>query len=225
MGNFPLTGNKVIECNLPVGQVTTGQIAALSAVPLSPPSKKPGLIIPFYQYPNNPYSDVQCMRLINLIKTYHDIPVIVIVNAGNPGGPGTVNDGNWAAFIKLVKAAGATVLWYVDSAYGLAANRTGGIGAVFADVANWNILYAATPVQGIFFDRMAFDVTLIPLYQQFYAAVHNNSMGFVMANPGVNQLRLHRSRRRLSLTRRRRSRPPRRHLEISWAAMVTTFGI
>jgi Spherulation-specific family 4 len=182
-----LAGNEIIECVLPAGQITTGQIAALNSAPLSPGGKRPGILIPFYFYPNNPYTDAQCERLFNLLRTYHDVSVIIVVNAGNPGGPGTVNDGNWAAFIQLAQAAGATVLGYVDSAYGLAADRTGGIAAVFADIANWNILYASTPVNGIFFDRQSFDTTTQPLYQQFYAAAHNAGYTFVMSNPGVNQ--------------------------------------
>jgi hypothetical protein len=101
-------------------------------------SSSAGIMIPLYLYPANPYSDGAIQGLLALIRQYRTVPTIVIVNPDN--GPGTAWDGNYAATIRLLKAAGATVCGYVATGYGGTAKET-----VEADVAAWQKIYAADP--------------------------------------------------------------------------------
>lgn len=184
MSVFPLTGNEVVLCNPPQNTVTTGQIAALASTTASalPVSDKNGIMMPFFFYPNNPYTDATCQALLALFRQFHDVPVILVFNIGNPGGPGNVWDGNWAAAITLFRGAGCYICGYADTAFGARSPA-----AVQADIANWNAIYSATPVQGIFLDEMAFDASYIPLYQSYYAFAKAAGYGFVIGNPGTNE--------------------------------------
>jgi hypothetical protein len=145
-----------------------------------------GVIIPAYFYPNNPYTDPTYQAFLQSIRSYHKVPIMVILNPGNPGGPGTVWDGNWAAAITLLNAAGAITLGYVDTAFGARAPSD-----VLADIATWASMYGATPVQGIFFDEMPYDPGVgnanITLYSGYYNAAHAAGFTIVVANPGSDQ--------------------------------------
>lgn len=166
--------------------------------------RKNGLLIPFYYYPSGggsgAYTDTTIRRLMALIRRYHDVPVIVVLNPGN--GPSTappayVWDGIYASAIRLLKAAGATVVGYVSTAYATRAES-----AVKADVDAWNSLYADTgtaghytPVDGIFFDEMPYNTehgggavgSDVLLYQRYYDYCHNRGFSLVIGNPGTNQ--------------------------------------
>jgi hypothetical protein len=147
-----------------------------------------GLILPAYFYPNNPYTDPTCARLLGLIRQYSDVPFLVAVNPDD--GPGTVWDGNWAAWIKLLQAAGAIVLGYVSTTYAgtIAPFRTEA--QVKADVDQWLTLYSATPVNGIFLDEQTNDAVAssIALYVEYTDYCHSKSLYPVVGNPGANSV-------------------------------------
>lgn len=146
---------------------------------------QPGVLIPFYVYPNNPYTDPVVDELLDLIRRYRRVPVIVIINPSS--GPGAVEDGNYTAFIRLLQAAGAKVAGYVATGYGAVAEAT-----VKADVDAWLTLYADAPPDTIFFDEMAntvgaADVNLL-LYQRYNQYCHDRSLWPVIGNPGTDQI-------------------------------------
>jgi len=148
-------------------------------------SGRTGILIPYYIYPNNPYSDTTCARLLGLIRQYRGrVPVIVIVNPSS--GPGSVMDGNWAAFIKLCQAAGARVAGYVATGYAVTAEA-----GVKASVDTWLTLYADTPVDTIFFDEQTYDLGTnnanVALYKRYTDYCHARNLAPVICNPGVNQ--------------------------------------
>lgn len=146
---------------------------------------KTGIIVPFYVYPNNPYTDPVVARLLGLIRQYREVPVIVVINPNS--GPGTVWDGNWAALITVLKAAGACVAGYVSTVY-----ATRPSGEVFADINGWLALYGDTPISTIFFDEQPYDVTVgstdtVALYKSYTDYCHARSLFPTIGNPGTNQ--------------------------------------
>lgn len=149
-----------------------------------------GILIPYYLYPNNPYSDANATRLLGLIRQYRGrVPVIVILNPGS--GPGSVWDGNYAAFIRLIQAAGGKVAGYVSTAYAGTINPDRTEAAVKADVDTWQALYASTPIDTIFFDEQNYDVgtanAYLNLYVRYTDYCHARNLAPVIANPGTNQ--------------------------------------
>lgn len=145
-----------------------------------------GVMIPYYIYPNNPYSDATVARLLGLIRKYRDVPFIVIINPSS--GPGTVWDGNYAAFIKVLQAAGAIVCGYVSTTYAgtIAPFRTEA--QVKTDIDGWLSIYATTPVNGIFLDEMTWDAAAayVALYAEYTDYCHNRNLYPVIGNPGTN---------------------------------------
>jgi hypothetical protein len=147
-----------------------------------------GIIIPYYFYVNNPYTDVTFQGLITLLRKYHTVPVIVIVTqpgTDGTGGPGPL-DGNIAAMIRLLKACqNVTVLGYVHTSY---AARSATL--VNADVLTWLHLYSPS-VDGIFFDEMPYatgtDNANITLYKSFYDYAHGLGFAPIVGNPGSDQ--------------------------------------
>jgi hypothetical protein len=149
-----------------------------------------GILIPFYIYPNNPYSDETCTRLLGLIRQYRGrVPCLVILNPGS--GPGSAMDGNYSAFIKLIQAAGGKVAGYVSTAYAGTIDATRTEAAVKADVDTWLTLYADTPIDTIFFDEMNYDLgtnnEYVALYKRYTDYCHARNLAPVIANPGTNQ--------------------------------------
>jgi hypothetical protein len=154
-----------------------------------------GMILPFYIYPNNPWTDATVLQLCGLIRKYHMVPSLIILNPSS--GPGTVADGNYAGAIKRFKAAGATVLGYVSTAYGgpLNPGQTTDItrtqAAVQADVSAWLSLYPSPPIDGIFFDEMPYDYgtsnVLVNLYIGYTNYCHGLGLRPVVGNPGTNE--------------------------------------
>jgi hypothetical protein len=148
-------------------------------------SGQPGIIIPFYVYPNNPYTDPVVARLLGLIRQYREVPVIVVINPSS--GPGTVWDGNYAAFIRVLKAAGALVAGYVSTAYAVRSES-----AVQADINAWLTLYADTPISTCFLDEQPYDLTVgstdtVALYARYTTYCHARNLFPVIGNPGTNQ--------------------------------------
>lgn len=153
-------------------------------------SGQTGILIPYYIYPNNPYTDVTVTRLLGLIRQYRGkVPCIVVLNPGS--GPGDVMDGNYAAFIKLIQAAGGKVAGYVSTAYGGTINPDRTEAAVKADVDTWLTLYASTPVDTIFFDEQTYDLgtnnEYVALYKRYTDYCHARNLAPVICNPGTNQ--------------------------------------
>jgi hypothetical protein len=167
-----------------------GTTAAVRPI-ANPGGTNAGVMIPYYLYPNNPYSDATFARLLGLIAKYRDVPTMVILNAGTSpsgrnGGPGTVWDGNYAAAIRLLKAAGAFVAGYVSTNY---AAQT--FNQVKSDVDGWD-LYSATPIDGIFLDEFPYAVGTananVVLYQQHYAYIRDTkNYAFCVGNPGADE--------------------------------------
>lgn len=147
-----------------------------------------GVIIPYYFYTNNPYSDPTFTGLVALIRQYHSVPTIVVLNqsgtTGN-GGPGPY-DGNIDAAIRLLQAAGAIALGYVDSGLGTRAAL-----AVQSDVVTWTTLYGDNPPYGIFFDNAPYNPgtnnSAVLLYQSYYQYAYAQGYTAVAVNPGSNQ--------------------------------------
>lgn len=146
-----------------------------------------GLLIPFYIYPNNPYTDATVQRLIGLMKQYHSVPVLVAINPSD--GPGTVVDGNYSALIEVLHGAGGKVLGYVKTGFGTRLEAD-----VNADIDLWNTLYAATPVDGIFLDEMPWDTgpsnvgtAYVDLYKRYTDYAHAIGFATTVGNPGTNQ--------------------------------------
>lgn len=146
-----------------------------------------GVMVPFYRYPNNPYTDPTCLAFFDLLRRYHDVPVIVVANPAS--GPGTVKDLNWSAFIRVAQACGATVLGYVSTGY-----AARGEAAVKADIDAWGTLYNDVRLDGIFLDEQTFETgpggtgdSYVQLYKRY--ADHARAKGYnpVVANPGVPQ--------------------------------------
>lgn len=163
------------------GSATSGRfVTGYSATILT--DDRTGLLIPGYVYPNNPYSDAAFLNLLDIMRRYHDVPVIYVINPGS--GPGTVLDGNYAAAIRVLRGAGAAVIGYVSTVY---AGRDPAL--VRADVDTWVSMYADTPVDGIFFDEMPWDLgtgnSNITLYQSYCSYVHGKGLQIVVGNPGT----------------------------------------
>lgn len=164
-----------------VGGRTVGSALADSWLPPG----QTGIMIPYYFYPNNPYSDATVAQLLGLIRQYRgQVPVIVIINAGN--GPGVVTDGNYTAFIRVLQAAGAKVAGYVSTDYGARAES-----AVQADVDLWLTLYPNPKIDTIFYDEQTYDLGVgnanVLLYERYTSYCHARGLAPVIANPGTNQ--------------------------------------
>ena len=170
-------------------------------------STKTGIIVPAYFYPGNirvlaDVSDgaVASRTLLDLLRQYHDVPAIIIVNqsgATGTGGPGPAADGNIEAAIQLYRATGAMVCGYVDTTYGARAEAD-----VIAEIALWRSLYPAAPVDGVFFDQMMYppgntsdggatytDLVNVEKYVRYYDAAHAAGMSLVIGNPGSDERR------------------------------------
>lgn len=145
---------------------------------------QPGVIVPFYKYPNDPYADATVLSLLDTIRRYRRTPCIVIVNPSS--GPGAVEDGNYTALIRLLQAAGAKVAGYVSTNYAARAEAD-----VKADVDAWLTLYADAPPDTIFFDEQSYalgtDNANVNLYKRYTDYCHDRDLWPVIANPGVLQ--------------------------------------
>lgn len=163
-----------------------------------------GIMVPFYVYPGNmrdltDVSDgaVAARRLVSLIRQYHDVPVIVVVNQAGPsgtGGPGPY-DGNIEALIVLLRAAGAQVCGYVDTTYGARDDAD-----VLSEIALWRSLYPNALCDGIFFDQMQYapgntsdggvtydDNVNVEKYASYYTACKAAGYSLVIGNPGGDE--------------------------------------
>lgn len=148
-----------------------------------------GILIPYYLYPSLPYTNPNVQDLLDLMKSNPDVPVLVVINAGSPGGPGTVNDVNWDTFIGMVHGAGGKVLGYVDTDY---ATRSDAV--VRSEVDGWLSIYPTNRIDGIFFDQMPYDTgpggvgtDYVDLFKGWNDYCHGLGLNPVVGNPGGNQ--------------------------------------
>jgi hypothetical protein len=101
------------------------------------------------------------------------LPAYVIVNVDT--GPGTVDDSNYAAAITDAKAAGWTMLGYVDTAW-----ATASISSVELQVDEWRSLYG---VDDVFFDQVTGAIANLSYYETLTSYVHSLG-GIDILNPG-----------------------------------------
>jgi len=139
---------------------------------MAPALTKVGLYIPLYIAPGSDWT-----TLINLKKTYPDLPIIAIINPNS--GPGTSVDPAYTEYIGKLKDAGITVHAYDHT--------TGGardIADVKADIDNYKSFYPQ--IDGIFFDEMAATTGQESYYTT--ATEYALSQGFKTTdgNPGMN---------------------------------------
>lgn len=179
MGVSPVVARHMADAT----KTTQGDIEGLRLVGLKQ-AASPGVLLPLYLYPNNPYSDPVIQGLLALIRQYRSIPTVVVLNPSS--GPGVSWDGNYAATIRLLKAAGAKVCGYVATGYGARSKD-----AVMADVAAWQKIYVDDPIDGIFLDEQPWATGTgnvnVTLYQGYSDACHARGLYPVIANPGANQ--------------------------------------
>lgn len=135
-----------------------------------------GIIIPLYVYPASIYTNTAINNLLQLIRKYQTVPVVVVVNPSN--GPGTVVDGNYAACINRLQGAGATVVGYVSTAYTAVSQAT-----VQADILTWKSLYPN--INGIFLDEQSNVGGNESYYTSLTNYCHNQSLFPVVGNPGA----------------------------------------
>jgi hypothetical protein len=142
-----------------------------------------GIIIPFYQYPEDIYTNANVNLIINLKKKYQDVPVTVVINPSS--GPGTATDGNYAVLIKRLLGAGISVVAYIYTSYG---SRP--IADIQNDINTYLSLYSFDSVHGqygIFLDEMANDNSSASLsyYKSIKDFSHNLGLYPVFGNPGA----------------------------------------
>lgn len=159
-----------------------------------------GVIIPFYLYPNNPYSDATVARLLNLVRKFNDVPFLIAINPSS--GPGSVWDGNYAAFITVLQAAGAYVLGYVSTTYAGTQPVYRTEQQVKADIDAWLSIYATTPVDGIFLDEVTNTAVAehVALYARYTDYAHSRNLYPVVGNPGANSVGANFSTRTCDIT-------------------------
>jgi hypothetical protein len=146
-----------------------------------------GVLIPYYLYPSLPYTNPNVQGLLDVMKSHHDVPVLVVVNPGT--GPGTVNDVNWNTFIGMVQGAGGKVLGYVDTAYALRPEAD-----VKVEISQWLAVYPNPKVDGIFFDQMPWDTgpgnvgsAYVDLYKRYTDYCHGLGLNPTVGNPGGDE--------------------------------------
>jgi hypothetical protein len=140
--------------------------------------RQTGVLIPLYIYPADVFTNVDYNGLIDVAKTYHRVPITVVINPGS--GPGTVADGNYTVAIRRMQGAGITVLGYVH-----ATNASRALSLVKADVDTWLSLYPA--IDGIFVDEMSNDDSAPhrAYFTELTNYVHARRLYPVVGNPGT----------------------------------------
>jgi Spherulation-specific family 4/PEP-CTERM motif len=138
------------------------------------------VIVPAYFYP----SGSGLTDWNTLTASASQVQETVIANPDS--GPGTTVDPNYTAVINPLRAAGAQVVGYIATGYGV--SGTAGYQTLQSaenQVVTWNTLYH---IDGIFIDQMSTDPTLVSSY---YAPLYNFIKEFypterVIGNPGTN---------------------------------------
>jgi len=133
------------------------------------------VLIPFYEDPTTDAADYQL--LTQLATAYSDIPVYAVLNPSS--GPGTAASAAYVAAVKLLKAAGITVVGYINT-YVEETKAFVPTETILQQITNWLGWYG---IADIFFDNV--QTTNVALYQQLSTAVRTNG-GTPIGNPGVN---------------------------------------
>jgi hypothetical protein len=137
---------------------------------------KTGILIPLYIYPANIYTNPDYNNLIALVKTYHDVPVSVILNPSS--GPGDATDGNYTVAIKRLQGAGIRVLGYIHCNYGAIAIET-----VKASIDAWLSLYPG--IDSFFLDEMSNDTAYIAYTKAIRDYAGLSGRVDIIGNPGT----------------------------------------
>ncbi|MEU1279255.1 spherulation-specific family 4 protein [Streptomyces sp. NPDC005805] len=128
------------------------------------------LLVPLYVHPAEDPGSWH-----RLITAARDTWAVVV----NPAdGPGTAPDPAYVAAAAALRAGGARVLGYVDSAYGRRPDAE-----VVADVARHRDWYAA---DGCFLDRVTSGAAELPACRRLVRAVRRLGASPVVLNPGVH---------------------------------------
>ena len=140
-----------------------------------------GILIPMYVYPSDIYTNPVYNHLIDLKKTYHDVPVYAIINPAS--GPGTVTDGNYRVAIDRLHGAGIIVVGYVHTSY-----TARPIEDIQNEIDLWQYLYPA--IDGIFYDEMTNDDVQghIDYYAELTRFSHDRGLYPTIGNPGAGTL-------------------------------------
>lgn len=169
----------VVSYQKPVAAIAPTPTAPLQTFVATPVAavQKRGIIIPFYIYPSNAFTNPDYDNIINLAKTYPEVPITVIIN--NANGAGAAVDLNFSAAIKRLHGADIKILGYVDSSF-----TTIPLATVEAEVDKWKSFYPE--VDGIFVDQQTNDDNAV--HSQYYVdlTTYVHSKGFFpcIANPG-----------------------------------------
>lgn len=128
-----------------------------------------GMLVPAYQYPTLGTFWAVC-------GAYAPPGSYVIANPAS--GPGISTDANYTAAIAAAKAAGLTVLGYVDTNYTAVPS-----GTVLANIATWNTLYPG--VTSIFLDRADNSLANEGYYHTICDQVHTVASAVAVLNFGT----------------------------------------
>lgn len=145
------------------------------------PGNRTGIIIPLYVFPTDVYNNTIYNGIMDLKKTYHGVPVTVILNPDS--GPGTRTRTQYTTAIDRLKGAGIHVIGYVSTAY--TANT---ITKVKRYVDDWLTYYPE--IQGIFFDEMTNtdNDTYFTYYNEIGDYAHTKQLYPTIGNPGARAI-------------------------------------
>lgn len=141
----------------------------------------PRMLLPFYIYPSNAYTNPTYNRLIEAARNYPGVEINAILN--NSNGPGAAKDGNFTAVIKRLRATdNIKVLGYITTS-----NAARPIADAKAEVDTWLEWYSP---DGIFIDEMsnAPNPAHVAYYVELTAYIHSKGIPLSIGNPGTAQL-------------------------------------
>src|SRR2546427_409638 len=128
-----------------------------------------GIVIPLYSDPSTTWDGVVQDKL-----AHPSVPIVAIINPSN--GPGTSKDTNYVSGIQKLQSAGIIVLGYVPTSYG---NRSTSL--VEDDINSYKNWYN---VNGIKFDQMSTNATLVNYYSNLTNYTKSLGMTLTVGNPG-----------------------------------------
>ncbi|HZW54995.1 MAG TPA: spherulation-specific family 4 protein [Nitrososphaerales archaeon] len=136
-------------------------------------TSKTGVIIPLYTDPDNSWNGV-----VQVKKTYPQVPMAVIINPNN--GPGSNQDPSYVNGVESLQRAGITVLGYVATGYG-----SRDINSIKSEIGEYKQWYN---VNGIFFDEMAYTAGFENFYSQLNSYAISLGLKTTIGNPGTDTL-------------------------------------
>lgn len=150
----------------------------------SAPLNMGGVIIPFYHYLADVFTDVEFAKLIAAMREYRRTQFLVVHNPAS--GPGTTADANIQVSINLIDGVNGNSLGYCDTSYG-ARSATD----VKADYTQWNALY--TSIDGVFLDQVGYAIgdtdqaskdAKRAYYKQLITDLYDAGAKYIVANAG-----------------------------------------